>query len=83
MDILNLWSLGHLLIWAFVGRYLLVDWHVFFVLSVAWEIVETFLPYALAREALENKISDLVVNTIGFYTGLKLRYVKDSGRKTS
>ena len=73
MNILNLWSVGHFVQWTFVGRFLLANWYVFFALSIGWEILELYLPFEFVNETWDNKISDLVVNTIGFYLGLRLR----------
>ena len=73
MNILNLWSVGHFLQWTFVGRFLLTNWHVFFALSIGWELLELVLPFEFVNETWDNKISDLVVNTLGFYLGLRLR----------
>ena len=73
MNILNLWSVGHFVQWTFVGRFLLTNWYAFFALSIGWEILELYLPFEFVNETWDNKISDLVVNTIGFYLGLRLR----------
>ncbi len=73
MNILNLWSLGHFIQWTFLGRFLISNWYVFVLLSVGWELLELVLPYEFAIETWENKVSDITVNTFGFYLGLKLR----------
>ncbi|MCH1524398.1 MAG: hypothetical protein L7S41_04565 [Candidatus Thalassarchaeaceae archaeon] len=73
MSILNLWSLGHFIQWSFLGRFVFSNWYIFFILSVGWELIELILPYEFAVETLENKISDIVVNTFGFYLGVKLK----------
>ena len=73
MTLLNLWSLGHFVQWAGVGRFLLSNWYVFFALSVGWELLELYLPYAFAKETWENKISDIVVNIVGFWLGNRVR----------
>ena len=73
MVLLNLWSLGHFLQWTAVGRFLLKNWPVFFLLSIGWEVLELYLPFEFVGETWDNKISDLVVNTIGFGLGLRLR----------
>ena len=74
MVLLNLWSLGHFLQWAGIGRFLLRNWWIFFALSIGWEILELYLPFEFVEETWDNKISDLVVNTLGFMLGLGLRY---------
>lgn len=73
MNLLNLWSLGHFIQWTIIGRFFLTNWYVFFALSIGWELLEQVLPYEFTNENWENKISDLVVNTIGFYLGLRMR----------
>ena len=59
--------------WLFIGRFVFSNWYIFFILSVGWELIELILPYEFAVETLENKISDIVVNTFGFYLGVKLK----------
>ena len=73
MAILNLWSLGHFVQWSFLGRFVFTNWYLFLVLSISWEFLELFLPYEFVSETWANKISDLVVNTLGFYLGLEFR----------
>ena len=73
MTLLNLWSLGHFVQWAGVGRFLLTNWYVFFALSVGWELLELYLPFEFAKETWENKISDIVVNSVGFWLGNRVR----------
>ncbi len=73
MSVLNLWSLGHFIQWSFLGRFVFSNWYIFFILSVGWELIELILPYEFAVETLENKISDIVINTFGFYLGIKLK----------
>ena len=73
MVLLNLWSLGHFVQWAFLGRYLLRNWYVFLSLSIGWENLELYLPFEFAKETWDNKLSDVVVNTVGFVLGLRLR----------
>ena len=46
---------------------------IFFALSVSWECLELALPYEFAQETWDNKISDVVVNCLGFYLGVSLR----------
>ena len=74
MVLLNLWSLGHFVQWAFLGRYLLRNWYVFLALSIGWELLELYLPFEFAKETWDNKLSDVVVNTVGFVLGLRLRF---------
>lgn len=70
-----MWSLGHFIQWSFLGRFVFSNWYIFFILSVGWELIELKLPYEFAVETLENKVSDIVVNTLGFYLGLKLKNI--------
>ena len=74
MVLLNIWSLGHFVQWTFIGRYILRNWWIFIFLSVGWEVLELYLPYEFVKETWDNKISDLVVNTIGFTIGKWIRY---------
>ena len=73
MVLLNIWSVGHFLQWAAVGRFLLNNWYIFLILSVSWECLELALPYEFAQETWDNKISDIVVNCLGFYLGVSIR----------
>ena len=73
MTLLNLWSLGHFVQWAGVGRFLLSNWYVFFALSIGWELLELYLPFEFAKETLENKMSDIFVNIVGFWLGNRVR----------
>ena len=71
MEILNFYSLAHLLIWLVVGRFIFKSWRLFFLLSLSWELLELVLPYDFAIESWINKASDILVNTIGYYFGLR------------
>ena len=73
MSILNLYSVGHFLMWFGVSKYIFTNWYIFLVLSIGWEILELYLPYEFAIEETANKISDLIVNTVGFWLGIRLR----------
>ena len=72
MALLNLWSLGHLIQWAGIGRFLSIGWAPFFVLSIGWEVLELYLPYEFASEQWSNKISDVIVNCAGFAIGRQM-----------
>ncbi len=67
---INLYSLGHFLQWFFLGRYLIKSWTLFFILSLGWEIVELYIPFEFAKEYFSNKIADILINCLGFYSGL-------------
>jgi len=60
--------------WSFIGRFISTNWIAFLVVSVGWEVLELYLPYDFAIESNINKISDLIVNTFGFWIGIRLRY---------
>ena len=73
MALLNLWSLGHFVQWSLVGRFILTNWYVFLFLSIGWELLELVLPYEFAKETIDNKISDIIVNITGFWIGNRIR----------
>ena len=73
MALLNLWSLGHFVQWSILGRFILRNWYVFLFLSIGWEFLEVVLPYEFAKETIDNKISDVVVNIAGFWIGNRIR----------
>ena len=73
MAVLNLWSLGHFVQWSLVGRFILTNWYMFLFLSIGWEFLELVLPYEFAKETLDNKISDVIVNVAGFWIGNRVR----------
>ena len=78
MTALSVWSIGHFVIWAFVGRFLSKDWTLFLLASTSWEVIERFIPMEFARETLDNILMDIVVNILGFSFGLYMRPVKKS-----
>ena len=81
MDIIyneNLWTIGHFIMWMFIGRYLLKSWLAVIILSVAWEAIEYYIPYEIAKEPWLNKFTDLIANSLGFFVGLKIRKYYDS-----
>ena len=73
MAVFNLWSLGHFVQWSLVGRFILTNWYVFLFLSIGWEFLELVLPYEFAKETIDNKISDIIVNVAGFWIGNRIR----------
>lgn len=73
MVLLNMYSVSHFLIWLTAGRYFLKSWQIFILLSVSWELLELILPYEFAVEEWGNKVMDIVVNTLGFLVGTRLR----------
>lgn len=74
MVLLNMYSVSHFFIWFTAGRFFLTNWQIFLLLSVGWELLELVLPYEFAVEDWGNKVMDLVVNTLGFFIGIRLRY---------
>ena len=48
------------------------------ILSVAWEALEYYIPYEIAKEPWLNKFTDLISNSLGFIVGLKIRKYYDS-----
>ncbi|MEC7272994.1 MAG: hypothetical protein VXV85_05060 [Candidatus Thermoplasmatota archaeon] len=73
MVLLNVWSLGHFVQWSLIGRFILTNWYVFLFLSIGWEFIELVLPYEFAKETIDNKISDVIVNIAGFWIGNRIR----------
>tara|TARA_B100000401_G_scaffold417110_1_gene339926 strand:- start:1 stop:255 length:255 start_codon:yes stop_codon:yes gene_type:complete len=73
MTLLNIWSVGHFVQWTIIGRYFLENRYLFWILSIGWEVIELGLPFEFAVESWENKLSDVIVNAIGFHFGNKLR----------
>lgn len=83
MALLNLWSLGHFVQWSLVGRFILTNWYVFLFLSIGWEFLELALPYEFAKETIDNKISDVIVNIAGFWIGNRIRFDPMLASRTS
>ena len=69
---LNYYSIGHLLQWYIIGRYIFNNWKLFILLSIGWELIELILPYEFAIESFDNKIMDIIVNYVGYYLGIKM-----------
>jgi len=80
MVLLNLYSVAHLAIWFFVGRFTRIGWVVFVVLSLGWEVLELVLPFQFAEEWIGNKLTDVLVNVLGFFVG---KYLKERVKNTS
>ena len=78
MTALSVWSIGHFLIWAFVGRFLSKNWTLFLLASTVWEVIERYIPMNFARETLDNTLMDIVINILGFSFGLYMRPIKGS-----
>ena len=69
----NYYTISHFLIWLLFGRFTSIGWITFLLLSIGWEILELVLPFGFAVETLDNKVGDMVVNTLAFLVGLKWR----------
>ena len=73
MAVLNYYSISHFFIWLLAARFTRISWVVFFVLSIGWELLELVLPFEFAVETIDNKLGDIVVNTVAFYIGFRWR----------
>lgn len=69
----NYYTISHFLIWLLFGRFTSIGWIAFLLLSIGWEVFELALPFGFADETLENKVGDVVVNTLAFLVGLQWR----------
>ena len=70
---MNYYSISHLFIWLLLGRFTQIGWATFLILSLGWELLELVLPFEFAVETIDNKVGDVIVNTIAFSAGLKWR----------
>ncbi|MAU55967.1 MAG: hypothetical protein CL899_03370 [Dehalococcoidia bacterium] len=68
-----LWAVGHFLLWLIIGRFIFKNWFLFFFISIGWEVFEYLLPYEIAKETLTNRLSDVLINFVGFYIGIQIR----------
>ena len=68
-----LWAVGHFLLWLIIGRFVFKNWFLFFFISIGWEVFESLLPYEIAQETLANRLSDVLINFVGFYIGIQIR----------
>jgi hypothetical protein len=80
MVLLNLYSLSHFILWSTAGRFVLTSWKIFIILSIGWELLELILPFEFAVEGWENKCMDIVINTLGFSIGCRMRYHANVGQ---
>ena len=74
MALVNYYSISHLFIWLLLGRFTRIGWATFLILSLGWELLELVLPFEFAVETIDNKVGDVIVNTLAFSTGLKWRH---------
>jgi len=70
---INYYSVIHFAQYFILGKYLLKNWWVFFIISIGWECIELVLPFQFAIESLENKFADIIINCLGFYMGISHR----------
>ncbi len=73
MALVNYYSISHLFIWLLLGRFTRIGWATFLILSLGWELLELVLPFEFAVETIDNKLGDVIVNTLAFSAGLKWR----------
>jgi hypothetical protein len=74
-DIINIWSLGHIIVWFILGVFVFKSWKLFIILSILWELLELVLPFGIAKELWLNKITDVVINGIGFAIGINIHTI--------
>lgn len=70
MNAVNLYSIIHFIIWFLFARYARIGWLSFLSLSIGWELIELALPFDFATETIQNKIGDIIVNVLGYSSGL-------------
>ena len=86
---LDVMSISHFSVCFVIGYFSLFNFSQFMILAIAWEFAEFFfartafsyhfekvypIPRHLWDELLPNKLLDLIINILGFYTGTYLRY---------
>lgn len=72
MNPVNHYSVIHFIIWFLLARYARISWLSFLSLSIGWELLELVLPFDFAIETIQNKIGDIIVNVLGYGSGLSL-----------
>ena len=72
MNAVNHYSVFHFIFWFFSARYCSIGWLLFLILSMSWELLELVLPFNFAIETIQNKIADIIINILGFGSGLLL-----------
>ena len=73
MEVVNTYTLFHLLGWFLVGRFTGLVPVLFFGFSLGWELLEVFLDYPFAVETFSNKGGDVAANLVGYCYGRYLR----------
>tara|TARA_Y100000296_G_C4973786_1_gene157197 strand:+ start:201 stop:464 length:264 start_codon:yes stop_codon:yes gene_type:complete len=69
----NHYSIIHIVIWFIIARYTKIGWLLFLTLSIGWELLELFLPFDFAVEAIQNKMGDIFVNIFGYGFGKRTK----------
>ena len=73
MEVVNVYSLFHLLGWFLVGRFTRLALVIFLGVALGWELLEMYLDYPFALETYSNKIGDVAANLVGYCYGRYLR----------
>ena len=66
-DPVNFYSLIHFVEYGLLAMFPKVTAMHILIISIAWEIMELFLPYEWASESIANKILDKFFNFFGFF----------------
>ncbi len=78
MNAFNHYSAFHFIFWFLAARYSKIGWLLFLILSMGWELLELVLPFNFAAETIQNKIADIIVNILGYGSGL---FYNENNRK--
>ena len=70
MNTVNHYSAFHFVFWFLTAKYSKISWQLFLIFSISWELLELILPFNFAIETIQNKIVDIIVNIIGYRSGL-------------
>ena len=72
----HVWSVAHFLFYLGLGILMPKNWGLILILQVAWELFEDFLGYNLKKtqyiETDGKKMSDIVVNSLGYFIGSQI-----------
>ena len=64
---INFYSVIHFIEYGILAFFQRVAYKHVLIISIAWELVELFIPYDWAKESVLNKIVDIMFNFCGFY----------------
>ena len=70
MTAVNHYSAFHFIFWFLTARYSKIGWLLFLIMSMGWELLELVLPFNFVAETIQNKIVDIIVNILGYGSGL-------------